>query len=424
MSEVWQALHSGPPVVQFSVGLLPDEESSTEETKSGTFVTSRSTAEVLLKSLETLSPISERVARAVHVLDHTQNSSGATPAANRPLVLFVDRDAEPFRVLINWAREYSQGAEHSSVVGTLGGSAALVRPVAEPLSHNPGYSVRVLLVEPTLGALVRSEAEFFGLEELVRALDAAGEDAKPERASQASQATATASEAVDVDSHDGDSGSSTTKGLDVARAARRAMDSTANNSLPPPEATTFGAFPSAGLTTLSAEDVRRLSSEDTHEVSVSTAEEIFCYMCHHAIPPSEVKVDVGSGGNVPLCAGCDMINAEKRAVLRGTSSFQGKVAVVTGARVKIGAAVMLHLLLGGATVIATTRFPADLVRRVHRHPRFSEFGKRLVVYRLDLRHAPRVLSFARWLAQSRPRVDILINNAARPFGDPQRFIAT
>ena len=55
-----------------------------------------------------------------------------------------------------------------------------------------------------------------------------------------------------------------------------------------------------------------------------------------------------------LCPHCAELNYRKRLQ---TADLTGKVAVLTGARVKIGYRVALKLLRAGATLIATTRFP-------------------------------------------------------------------
>merc|ERR1740124_1192559 len=55
-----------------------------------------------------------------------------------------------------------------------------------------------------------------------------------------------------------------------------------------------------------------------------------------------------------LCPSCATLNWTKR---HQSSNLCGKVAVLTGARVKIGYQTCLKLLRAGARVVATTRFP-------------------------------------------------------------------
>jgi NAD(P)-dependent dehydrogenase (short-subunit alcohol dehydrogenase family) len=79
------------------------------------------------------------------------------------------------------------------------------------------------------------------------------------------------------------------------------------------------------------------------------------------------------------------------------------------------------LLRAGAEVIATTRFPHDAAERYAREPDFATWGHRLQVHGLDLRHAPSVEIFARYIVGTRDRLDVLINNAAQTVRRPPGF---
>ena len=61
-----------------------------------------------------------------------------------------------------------------------------------------------------------------------------------------------------------------------------------------------------------------------------------------------------------MCLSCGNLNFEKRTQI---CDLKGRVAMVTGARVKIGYQTALILLRNGATVIATSRFPHDTALR-------------------------------------------------------------
>ena len=82
-----------------------------------------------------------------------------------------------------------------------------------------------------------------------------------------------------------------------------------------------------------------------------------------------------------------------------------------GGRVKIGFQTALMLLRSGAHVVVVTRFPVDAADRYAREHDFAEFSGRLQIHGVDLRHTPSVEIFARYLADSLPRLDYLINNA-------------
>jgi len=119
-----------------------------------------------------------------------------------------------------------------------------------------------------------------------------------------------------------------------------------------------------------------------------------------------------------LCPSCAEINWRKR---HQTADLSGRVALVTGARVKIGYQAVIMLLRAGAQVIALTRFPKDAVARYAKEPDFPQWGSRLAVYGLDLRHTPSVEAFAAHAQQTYPRLDFLLNNACQTVRRPPGF---
>jgi NAD(P)-dependent dehydrogenase (short-subunit alcohol dehydrogenase family) len=121
-----------------------------------------------------------------------------------------------------------------------------------------------------------------------------------------------------------------------------------------------------------------------------------------------------------MCGECADFNYAKRTQ---RAPLSGKVALITGARLKIGFQASLMLLRSGARVIATTRFPQDSALRYAREPDFAEWSHRLHIHGLDLRHAPSVELFARYIEQTHHRLDILINNAAQTVRRPPGFYA-
>ena len=76
---------------------------------------------------------------------------------------------------------------------------------------------------------------------------------------------------------------------------------------------------------------------------------------------------------------------------------RGRVALLTGGRVKIGYQAGIKLLRAGARLIVTTRFPRDAALRYAREPDFDDWGDRLEIYGLDLRHTPSVEAFCHHL---------------------------
>jgi NAD(P)-dependent dehydrogenase (short-subunit alcohol dehydrogenase family) len=119
-----------------------------------------------------------------------------------------------------------------------------------------------------------------------------------------------------------------------------------------------------------------------------------------------------------LCVSCAELNYAKRFQ---TASLEGRVGLVTGARVKIGFQTALKMLRAGSRVVATTRFPHDAAIRYSREPDFATWKDRLHVHGLDLRHSPSVEIFARYVEHSFERLDILVNNACQTVRRPPAF---
>ena len=121
-----------------------------------------------------------------------------------------------------------------------------------------------------------------------------------------------------------------------------------------------------------------------------------------------------------MCPDCGDFNYAKRFQ---TADVNGQIAVITGSRLKIGYHICLMLLRGGATVIATTRFPVDSALRFAKEDDFMDWGHRLKIHGLDLRHIPSVEIFCNFIEQKYERLDILINNAAQTVRRPSGFYA-
>ncbi|MGR3218856.1 MAG: SDR family NAD(P)-dependent oxidoreductase [Candidatus Anammoxibacter sp.] len=119
-----------------------------------------------------------------------------------------------------------------------------------------------------------------------------------------------------------------------------------------------------------------------------------------------------------MCLDCAEFNYRKRFQ---TALLNGQVALITGARLKIGYQASLMMLRAGANVIATTRFPVDAAIRFTNEEDFHEWGSRLQIYGLDLRHTPSVDIFCNYIEQNNSRLDILINNAAQTVRRPPEF---
>lgn len=119
-----------------------------------------------------------------------------------------------------------------------------------------------------------------------------------------------------------------------------------------------------------------------------------------------------------MCESCGNLNYIKRFQ---TADLRGQVALITGSRLKIGYHATLMLLRAGATVIATTRFPADSAIRFSKEEDYKDWSHRLHIHGLDLRHIPSVELFANYFRQTYDRLDIIINNAAQTVRRPAGF---
>jgi NAD(P)-dependent dehydrogenase (short-subunit alcohol dehydrogenase family) len=119
-----------------------------------------------------------------------------------------------------------------------------------------------------------------------------------------------------------------------------------------------------------------------------------------------------------MCEECGDFNYSKRFQ---TAPLAGRVALITGARLKIGYQSALMMLRAGAKVIATTRFPHDAAVRFGGESDFEQWKDRLHIYGLDLRHSPSVEQFASHIDSSMERLDVLINNAAQTVRRPPGF---
>ncbi len=119
-----------------------------------------------------------------------------------------------------------------------------------------------------------------------------------------------------------------------------------------------------------------------------------------------------------LCPACAELNFFKRTE---SADLRGRVALLTGGRVKIGYQAGIKLLRAGANVIVSTRFPRDSALRYAAEPDFNEWGHRLEIFGLDLRHTPSVEAFCRHLLATRSRLDFIINNACQTVRRPPDF---
>lgn len=119
-----------------------------------------------------------------------------------------------------------------------------------------------------------------------------------------------------------------------------------------------------------------------------------------------------------MCPDCAEFNWQKR---NQSCDLTGRVALLTGGRVKIGFHVALKLLQAGAHVIVTTRFPRDATKRFLAETDSESWRDRLQIHGLDLRHTPSVEAFADRLIETLPRLDFILNNACQTVRRPPGY---
>ena len=172
-----------------------------------------------------------------------------------------------------------------------------------------------------------------------------------------------------------------------------------------PVFTTPNYFPPAGF-------IARDSVEEARE-PLESPELRHCYVCKKKYTLVHHFYD-------QMCPECAEFNFFKRTEL---TDLSGRVALLTGGRVKIGYQAGLKLLRAGAQLIVTTRFARDSAARYANEPDFGDWAHRLEIFGLDLRHTPSVEAFCRELSTKYSRLDFIINNACQTVRRPPEFYA-
>ena len=136
-----------------------------------------------------------------------------------------------------------------------------------------------------------------------------------------------------------------------------------------------------------------------------------CYVCRRPYRAIHFFYD-------QMCVECGDFNHGKRTQ---QGDLSGRVAVVTGSRVKIGYQAAIMLLRSGCHVIVTTRFPRDAARRYAAEQDAADWMHRLEIHGIDLRHIPSVEELCDRLQQRHDRLDFIINNACQTVRRPPGF---
>ena len=154
--------------------------------------------------------------------------------------------------------------------------------------------------------------------------------------------------------------------------------------------------------------------EPSSRGDASTADPQHCYICKQKFSDVHHFYD-------QMCPPCAEFNFRKRTEL---ADLRGRVALLTGGRVKIGYQAGIKLLRAGARLIVTTRFPRDSAQRYAQEPDFERVGTSPGNLRPG--HAPHAQRRGVLPAVAEklfPRLDFIINNACQTVRRPPEFYA-
>ena len=125
-----------------------------------------------------------------------------------------------------------------------------------------------------------------------------------------------------------------------------------------------------------------------------------CYICKQKLGLDNINNFYGS-----LCKKCGDYNYSFREM---KLDFTGRIAIVTGGRIKIGYFIVKKLLSYGCKVITTSRFPKDTLFKYKADPEYN-----LIIYPIDFRIIQSTMKFVEYIKKNFAHVDFLINNAAQ-----------
>ena len=162
-----------------------------------------------------------------------------------------------------------------------------------------------------------------------------------------------------------------------------------------------------GVSELTKEEELALAAGQKAKLNIAAK----CYICKKPYVDLHFFYD-------QLCPGCAELNYRKRNEI---VDMAGKVAIVTGARVKIGYRCALKLLRCGCTVVATSRFATDCARRYEKETDSGEWISRLQCYGIDFRDLAALEQFCGWIKQKYKRLDVIINNACQTIRRPAQY---
>ena len=138
-----------------------------------------------------------------------------------------------------------------------------------------------------------------------------------------------------------------------------------------------------------------------------------CYCCKINIVENNMHFFYSN-----LCKKCGDLNYSYRTMKLDLS---GRIAIVTGGRIKIGFYIAKKLLSFGCKVIVTTRFPKDALLKFKEDQDYNLWKNNLIIYPIDFRLFQSTVKFVDYITNTFPHLDILINNAAQTIRRPSSY---
>ena len=138
-----------------------------------------------------------------------------------------------------------------------------------------------------------------------------------------------------------------------------------------------------------------------------------CYCCKINIVENNLHFFYSN-----LCKKCGDLNYSYRTMKLDLS---GRIAIVTGGRIKIGFYIAKNLLSFGCKVIVTTRFPKDALLKFKEDKEYNLWKDNLIIYPVDFRFFQSTIKFVEYVTNNYPHLDILINNAAQTIRRPTSY---
>ena len=130
-----------------------------------------------------------------------------------------------------------------------------------------------------------------------------------------------------------------------------------------------------------------------------------CYCCKDYLFDNNIHFFYSN-----LCKRCGELNYSYRFI---KMELTGRIAIVTGGRIKIGFEIAKQLLNFGCKVIVTSRFPKDSLIKFKSDKNYNNYKNNLFIYPIDFRLIESTIKFVEYISNNFSHIDILINNAAQ-----------